>query len=67
VDVSLLRQVGFAAAVADAEEYVLSEVDYVSFRRGGHGAVREIIEFVLKSCGAWGKVWGKYADKGEGG
>jgi len=66
VDVSLLRQVGFAATVADAEEYVLSEVDYVSSRPGGHGAVREIIEFVLKSCGAWGRVSGKYFDPGEG-
>ena len=66
VDVSLLRQVGFAAAVADAEEYVLSEADYVSSRPGGHGAVREIIEFVLKSCGAWGRVSGKYFDAGEG-
>ncbi|MGB7972018.1 MAG: HAD-IIIA family hydrolase [Candidatus Deferrimicrobiaceae bacterium] len=67
VDVSLLRQVGFAATVADAEEYVLSEADYVSSRPGGHGAVREIIEFVLKSCGAWGSVSGKYFDAGEGG
>ena len=66
VDVSLLRQVGFAATVADAEEYVLSEADYVSSRPGGHGAVREIIEFVLKSCGAWDRVSGKYFDAGEG-
>lgn len=67
VDVSLLRQVGFAATVADAEEYVLSEADYVSSRPGGDGAVREIIEFVLKSCGAWGRVSGKYFDVGEEG
>ena len=67
VDVSLLRQVGFAATVADAEEYVLSEADYVSSRPGGHGAVREIIEFVLKSCGAWDRVSGKYFDAGEEG
>lgn len=67
VDISLLRQVGFSAAVADAEEYVLSEVDFVSSRRGGHGAVREIIEFVLTSCGAWDKVSAKYFGTGEGG
>jgi 3-deoxy-D-manno-octulosonate 8-phosphate phosphatase (KDO 8-P phosphatase) len=67
VDVSLLRRVGFAATVADAEEYVLSEADYVSSRPGGHGAVREIIEFVLKSSGAWDGVSGKYFDAGEGG
>lgn len=67
VDVSLLRQVGFAATVADAEEYVLSEADFVSSRPGGHGAVREIIEFVLKSSGAWSRVSAKYFDAGEGG
>lgn len=60
VDVPLLRQVGFAAAVADAEEYVLSEADFVSSRPGGHGAVREIIEFVLRSSGAWEQVAAKY-------
>ncbi len=66
VDVPLLRQVGFAAAVADAEEYVLSEADYVSSRKGGHGAVREIIEFVLKSSGTWEKVSAKYFAGGGG-
>jgi hypothetical protein len=29
--------------------------------------VREIIEFVLHSCGAWDKVSGKYFGMGEGG
>ena len=67
VDVPLLRQVGFAATVADAEEYVLSEADFVSSRRGGCGAVREIIEFVLRSCGAWDKVSAKYFGAGGGG
>jgi len=67
VDVPLLRQVGFAATVADAEEYVLSEADFVSSRRGGCGAVREIIEFVLRSSGAWDKVSAKYSGAGGGG
>ncbi len=65
VDVPLLRHVGFAAAVADAEEYVRSEADYVSSRKGGDGAVREIIEFVLKSAGVWEKVCAKYFDAGK--
>ena len=67
VDIPLLRQVGFAATVADAEEYVLSEVDFVSSRRGGHGAVREIVEFVLQSCGTWEKVSAKYFGTRVGG
>lgn len=60
VDVPLLREVGFAAAVADAEEYVLSAVDYVASRPGGRGAVREIIEFVLRASGAWETVASRY-------
>jgi 3-deoxy-D-manno-octulosonate 8-phosphate phosphatase (KDO 8-P phosphatase) len=64
VDVPLLRLVGFAATVADAEEYVLTEADFVSSRRGGEGAVREIIEYVLKSRGAWDKVAEKYFGSG---
>ncbi|HSL91502.1 MAG TPA: HAD hydrolase family protein, partial [Candidatus Limnocylindrales bacterium] len=60
VDVPLMRQVGFAAAVADAEIYVREAADYVSARAGGQGAVREIIEFVLRSSGAWEKVASKY-------
>jgi 3-deoxy-D-manno-octulosonate 8-phosphate phosphatase (KDO 8-P phosphatase) len=64
VDVPLLRLVGFAATVADAEEYVLTEADFVSSRRGGEGAVREIIEFVLKSRGAWDKIAEKYFGSG---
>ncbi len=64
VDVPLMRQVGFAATVADAEEDVRSEADFVSSRQGGYGAVREIIEFVLKSCGAWDRVSEKYFGPG---
>jgi 3-deoxy-D-manno-octulosonate 8-phosphate phosphatase (KDO 8-P phosphatase) len=60
VDVPLLREVGFAAAVADAEEYVKSVAHFVSSRPGGQGAVREIIEFVLRASGAWETVSSKY-------
>ncbi|MDA8123181.1 MAG: HAD-IIIA family hydrolase [Deltaproteobacteria bacterium] len=60
VDVPLMRKVGFAAAVADAEGYVLEAADFVSLRTGGHGAVREIIEFVMRSSGAWEKVASRY-------
>jgi 3-deoxy-D-manno-octulosonate 8-phosphate phosphatase (KDO 8-P phosphatase) len=60
VDVPLMRQVGFAASVADAESYVREAADFVSARPGGQGAVREIIDFVLRSSGAWEKVASKY-------
>lgn len=64
VDVPLMRQVGFSAAVADAEGYVRKAADFVSIRSGGQGAVREIIEFLLRSSGAWKKVASKYFEAG---
>jgi len=60
VDVPLMRRVGFAASVADAESYVREAADFVSARSGGQGAVREIIEFVMRSSGAWEKVAARY-------
>ena len=60
VDLPLLREVGFSASVSDAEDYVRDAADFVSSRQGGRGAVREIIEFLLKSGGAWEKVSSRY-------
>ena len=60
VDVPLMKRVGFAASVADAEGYVREAADFVSARSGGQGAVREIIEFVMRSSGAWEKVASRY-------
>lgn len=56
LDVPLLRAVGFAAAVGDAEECVAQAADYVAGRPGGNGAVREIAEFILRARGAWDAV-----------
>ena len=48
IDIPLFRKVGFSATVNDAPEYVKSEVFYVSNKLGGRGAVRDIIEYILK-------------------
>jgi len=60
VDLPVFREVGFSAAPCDAEPYVLDAADYVSSRPGGMGAVREIIEFVMKAKGSWRDVTAKY-------
>jgi 3-deoxy-D-manno-octulosonate 8-phosphate phosphatase (KDO 8-P phosphatase) len=39
---------------------VLDVVHLVASRPGGHGAVREIIEFLLRSRGSWDAVTAKY-------
>ncbi|RYM06387.1 HAD family hydrolase [Sporolactobacillus sp. THM7-7] len=46
-DLAILEQVGFSAAPRNAVSYVKSHVDYVAKRKGGEGAVREIIDFIL--------------------
>ncbi|WP_247631144.1 acylneuraminate cytidylyltransferase [Microbacterium croceum] len=48
-DLPAMRIVGWPVAVADAHPLVLEEARVVLTRRGGHGAVRELIERVLSS------------------
>lgn len=52
-DLPVLRRVGFAAAPADAPEDVRSRVHWVSKAAGGDGAVRELIEHILRAQGTW--------------
>lgn len=65
VDVPLLKSVGFAAAPADAEPYVIDAADFVSSRAGGHGAVREVVEFILRSGGRWEAASARYFGEGS--
>lgn len=60
VDLPILRQVGFAATVADAHDEVRPHVHYVTTRPGGHGAVREICDLLLKETGRWATVTARY-------
>ena len=48
LDLPVLREVGFAVAVANAREEVKKECDYVTAASGGKGAVREVIDMILK-------------------
>lgn len=52
-DLKILKRVGFAVAVDNAVFEVKSIAHYVSSKTGGHGAVREIIELILKAKGQW--------------
>ncbi|MFH2049186.1 MAG: HAD hydrolase family protein [bacterium] len=44
LDISLAKKAGLSIAVADSAPELIEEVDYVTIAKGGHGAVREIIE-----------------------
>lgn len=56
VDLPALRQAGLAVAVADAAPEVRDEADFVTTARGGHGAVREVIERLFKAQGRWSQA-----------
>lgn len=47
-DLPCFPLVGCAAVVADAEPEALHQADLVLTRKGGHGAVRELCELILK-------------------
>lgn len=51
-DLPALAACGFAAAPADAAEPVRAAAHWVSTRSAGHGAVRELAEFLLDAQGA---------------
>ena len=46
-DVGIMELVGFPIAVADAVEEVKAVADYITERKGGEGAVREVAELIL--------------------
>jgi len=56
-DVALLREVGLAVAVADAVEEVRAVAHLITQQPGGSGAMRELIEQILKSQGTWKDLW----------
>lgn len=56
MDLPILRRVGLAVAVPNAVEEVKRISHYVTTRSGGRGAVREVIDLILKAKGLWDEV-----------
>lgn len=65
VDLPALAQVGLPVAVANAVAEVRQAAAYVTRQSGGHGAVREVIELVLKSQGTWKELLKRYQVDGK--
>jgi 3-deoxy-D-manno-octulosonate 8-phosphate phosphatase (KDO 8-P phosphatase) len=55
-DLPLLQRAGLAVAVANAVPEVKRAAHYVTVRPGGDGAVREVIELIVKTQGKWEEV-----------
>ena len=47
-DIGVMRRVGFSVAVADAVSEVQEVASHVTHARGGRGAVREVIDLLLR-------------------
>jgi 3-deoxy-D-manno-octulosonate 8-phosphate phosphatase (KDO 8-P phosphatase) len=52
-DLTAFALAGFAASVADAHPEVRSRAHWVSDARAGHGAIRELADFVLRARGQY--------------
>lgn len=60
-DVPVLTRCGLAIAVADACAEAKAVADYVTAVPGGHGAVRDAIEWLMKLQGTWAGVLAKHS------
>ena len=52
-DLTIMRRVGLAIAVANAAPEVRRAADFQTKAPGGKGAAREVVELILKSKGIW--------------
>ena len=55
-DLPILERVGLAVAVANAVPEVKKAAHYVTAQMGGNGAVREVVELVLKAQRKWDRA-----------
>ncbi|MBI3320998.1 MAG: HAD hydrolase family protein [Candidatus Omnitrophica bacterium] len=60
MELPMLRRVGFAVAVPGAVEEVKRVSHYVTTRAGGRGAVREVVDLILKAKGLWDQLMLRY-------
>ena len=63
IDLPVMRNCGLAVAVGDAREQVKAEAHYVTPNRGGHGAGRDAVEFILAAKGVLDRCIEDYIDE----
>ena len=59
-DAVIMRRVGLAIATANAREEVQRAAHYVTRASGGQGAVREVVELILKAQNRWAEILQHY-------
>lgn len=63
IDLPVMRECGFAVAVADARPQVKAAAHYVTPNNGGHGAARDAVEFILEAKGVLNDCIEGYIDE----
>jgi 3-deoxy-D-manno-octulosonate 8-phosphate phosphatase (KDO 8-P phosphatase) len=61
VDLGVLKRCGFAVTVPHGIPETKEVSHYITQREGGHGAVREVIDLILKAQGKWEKLVAHFA------
>jgi len=62
VDIAVLKRAGVGVVVADGVSEAKAVADYVTRERGGHGAIREMVELILKAQNKWKRTVSEYAN-----
>ena len=63
-DLVPMKLTGYVACPYDSCREIKDIADYISSNKGGHGAVRDIIEHILRENGEWNKVVAQIYDTG---
>jgi 3-deoxy-D-manno-octulosonate 8-phosphate phosphatase (KDO 8-P phosphatase) len=61
-DLPLFARVGLPIAVANASQEVASHAAYITRQRGGEGAIREVVELILRAQGKWDAALKEFED-----
>lgn len=56
LDLAVFKRAGLAVAVPNAVDEIKKAAHYITTRRGGAGAVREVVELILKAQGKWNDI-----------
>ncbi len=65
-DIAVMERVGLGVAVADAASDVRAAAHYVTATPGGGGALREVIEMILRTQGLWDMLLEGYLGEERG-
>jgi 3-deoxy-D-manno-octulosonate 8-phosphate phosphatase (KDO 8-P phosphatase) len=62
VDLGPLKRAGFSVAVADGVAEAKAAADFTTRAAGGRGAIREVVEIILKAQGKWASFVEHYSE-----